>query len=106
MSGKEYDMEFTREQIEKIAGGLDPAYIFSGHDHEEVITILAKMVLRRLWHPYPDDKPRVDGRYLVTTIAGLTEIRYYSVDCGWSYDYFNSVIAWMEIPLAVESEER
>ena len=60
-----------------------------------------------LWHPYPDEKPCSDDRYLVTMKTGQTAIRHYSDNCGWSYNYFNSIIAWMEIPSyePMESED-
>lgn len=48
------------------------------------------------WHPYPETKPKKDGIYLVTTLAGDVDTDAFQLG---DFDFYMSeVIAWAELP--------
>lgn len=57
-----------------------------------------------LWHKYPEDEPKKDGDYLITTInGGLPEVATESYKNGFKLDAF--VIAWAEKPMPYMKEQ-
>ncbi len=58
------------------------------------------------WHPYPEEKPKKDGVYLVTMRVWDATYEDYFVGVGFSYfmntdfkeDAIHEVIAWAEKP--------
>lgn len=54
------------------------------------------------WHPYPETKPKKDGIYLVTTLAGEVDTDVFQLG---DFDFYMSeVIAWAELPEPYRSE--
>ena len=63
------------------------------------------------WRYYPDDKPKEDGNYLVTTIYGGVSVRHYKNGdfCGAYDSLLRGVVAWAELPdpyILEDKEER
>ena len=56
------------------------------------------------WHKYPEDKPKEDGNYLITTIySHIPEVITESYENGeFNLDAF--VLAWAELPEPYEGE--
>ena len=57
------------------------------------------------WHKYPEDKPKEDGNYLITTIYGhIPEVITESYENGeFNLDAF--VVAWAEKPMPYEEKD-
>ena len=65
------------------------------------------------WHPYPQEKPREEGAYLITTKDCRDSRLLSSVDTFFDkgkifgieeYDPFDKVIAWAEMPKPYKDE--
>lgn len=55
------------------------------------------------WHSYPETKPKKDGTYLVTTLAGDVDTDAFQLG---DFDFYMSeVIAWAELPEPYKPEE-
>ena len=57
------------------------------------------------WHKYPEDKPKEDGSYLITTIYGhIPEVISENYENGeFNLDAF--VVAWAEKPSPYEEKD-
>lgn len=60
---------------------------------------------KTVWHPYPQEKPKEDGSYLITTIyCHIPEVISENYENGeFNLDAF--VVAWAELPEPYEEEE-
>lgn len=58
------------------------------------------------WHPYPKEKPKIEGVYLATAVFGSIKevVTAYFGRGRFGNEFNNYVIAWAELPEPYEKE--
>lgn len=62
---------------------------------------------KTVWHPYPNQKPKIEGEYLVTSIFGSIKevVTGYFESGRFDNEFDNCVKAWAELPKPYNPEE-
>lgn len=57
-----------------------------------------------IWHPYPQEKPKMEGVYLATAVFGSIKevVTWYFESRRFGNKFDNYVIAWAEMPKPYE----